>query len=226
LLSSGYRGCVIFDCFGAGQKVCQGTYNGHSWEDGTVDREEMLAAFTVVQQLSQWLWHLLQALSWPQARSAWTGVRQLCSTVEALRDQSGAQLLRIDLTGLGHDVDAALHTASAVVRAALLNGGYDEFAGLAAVDADADVRGMDLRDRVVPGCDLSGRRLIGVNLRSVDLDRVDVYRTDLREADVRGADFSGALYVAQYQLNSSCGDASTVIPQSLHRPAHWPLTRD
>ena len=58
----GFRGCTVFDCFGAGQQVVQGTYAGSTWRDGA-PAAEMFAVFPVVKHLHELLWYLTDALT-------------------------------------------------------------------------------------------------------------------------------------------------------------------
>jgi hypothetical protein len=42
---SGFAGCLQFECFGAGQRVVQGLFNGRSWQDEPDLLEPMIEAF-------------------------------------------------------------------------------------------------------------------------------------------------------------------------------------
>ena len=53
LLEGGWRGCVVFDCFGAGQQVVQVTYGGRTWRDDPATADEMFAVFEVVRALHE-----------------------------------------------------------------------------------------------------------------------------------------------------------------------------
>jgi hypothetical protein len=48
----GFRGCTVFDCFGAGQAVSQGLFDGVSWRDKPDSRSAMFAAFKIMRQCS------------------------------------------------------------------------------------------------------------------------------------------------------------------------------
>lgn len=62
---------------------------------------------------------------------------------------------------------------------------------------------------------------MAADLGGADLREADLIGADLRDADVRGADLTGALFLTQAQLNAARGDAATVLPAGLSRPAHW-----
>ena len=68
---------------------------------------------------------------------------------------------------------------------------------IAAVRADASLRGADLRGADLIGADLRGADLIGANLRGANLRGADLWDANLRGADLwdanlRGADLWGA----------------------------------
>jgi hypothetical protein len=51
LRERGMPGCTVYECFGAGQHVTQGTYGGRSWREQPEIRSEMFAVFPVVRHL-------------------------------------------------------------------------------------------------------------------------------------------------------------------------------
>jgi uncharacterized protein YjbI with pentapeptide repeats len=92
--------------------------------------------------------------------------------------------------------------------------------------AGPDHSGADLIGRRLRGADLSranlrGAYLIAADLRGATLDRADLIGADLRGADLSGADLGTAIFVTRSQIGAANGDARTVVPPSLERPAHW-----
>ncbi|MCM3922039.1 hypothetical protein ND748_10260 [Frankia sp. AiPs1] len=57
----GFRGCAVFDCFGAGQQVSQVTFAGRDWRTHPGDAPRMFAAFAVLRTLHESLHHLGEA---------------------------------------------------------------------------------------------------------------------------------------------------------------------
>jgi uncharacterized protein YjbI with pentapeptide repeats len=181
LAERGMRGCIAFDCFGAGQKVTQVTFGGRSWRDGGAG--PMFAAFGVMRQLHELLVLLDQALELPEV----VGIRD---DLARLRDEIDAATRRpdvvdVDLGGLRARVGPLLEAASRLARAGL-PGARHRGADL----VGARLRGADLR-----GADLRGALLIGADLRDADLRRADLLGADLRGADLRGTDLAGALFL-------------------------------
>jgi uncharacterized protein YjbI with pentapeptide repeats len=71
------------------------------------------------------------------------------------------------------------------------------------------------------GVTLRGGLLIGADLTGARLTRCDLLGADLRDADLSGADLGEAIYLTPLQVHSANGDATTVLPPGLERPAHW-----
>ena len=91
---------------------------------------------------------------------------------------------------------------------------------------DANLRGVDLQDADLWAADLQRANLRTADLRRADLWGAKLQGADLRDAKLQGADLRGvnlrlAKNLTQRQLNSAVGNASTVIPDDLERPAHW-----
>ncbi len=56
LRKNGFRGCTVYECFGAGQKVSQVIYNGNIWRRNPETAKEMFAVFPIIQQLHEMLY--------------------------------------------------------------------------------------------------------------------------------------------------------------------------
>lgn len=219
LRDRGFKGCTVFDCFGAGQKVSRRTFAGRSWRDDPETRAAMFETFPIVRRLSELLWYLDEAITLvEQTRdaSAWL---EMFERIRELSDQPAEQLLELDVDA---EYDAArnlLVEASEIARS-----GIDH--------AKRPRRGRPLQ----PGSDLMGAGLAGTDLRGVSLRgsiaiaadlsrarfwRCEVLGVDLRDADLAGADLDGAIFLTQMQVNSARGDDRTVLPDGFERPSHW-----
>jgi uncharacterized protein YjbI with pentapeptide repeats len=186
LADRGMRGCIAFDCFGAGQKVTQVTFGGQSWRGGGT--RAMFAAFGVMRQLHELLVLLDQALDLPEAVNVHGDVRRL-------RDEIAEATLRADV--------ANIDTAEVRARVGPLLDAASKLARTgfpAAQHRGADLVGARLRGTDLRGADLRGALLIGADLRDCDLRRADLLGADLRGADLRGADLAGALFLLGPQL--------------------------
>jgi hypothetical protein len=236
LRDRGMAGCTVYDCFGAGQRVTResdGDWRAHPESAG-----RMFARFHTMRDLHELLWYLADALARPAAAPVHDELRAAVADTERLagedpdRDRNDAHRAK---------VRPLLRRASELVRA---DGSDSDGAGRKPRRADlrsrqpqvrnrrganvgrqdlqgADLTGSDLRGADLQGADLRGAYLIGADLAGADLRRADVIGADLRGANLAGADVRTALYLTQFQLNATRGDAATRIPATLDRPPHW-----
>ena len=218
LARRGYRGCVSFDCFGAGQRVSTTMFPATSWRDGDATARTVFSAFEVVMDLHEMLWHLTRVRTRAHDSDLTDEVDLLCAEISAAVDAGATSVLAVDVTFVRGRVRQVLDTVSAEVRAAY-------FADGAATDARlvprADLAGADLRDVWLVGADLRGASLVGADLRRSDFTGCDLLGVDLRGADVRGADLRDALFLTRTQLASASGDRNTRVPVDLEVPPGW-----
>ena len=214
----GFRGCTVFDCFGAGQAVSQGLFDGVSWRDKPDARSVMFAAFRIMRQLHEMLWYLAEAQD--RAFDAETGndVLELRLAIRKVTAGPLPELLALDVGTLHSRVRQVLVEVSEEVRAAYFAAGDQLDQRL---QPGADMAGVDLRPFRLCGADLRGACLIAADLRGTDMMAVDLLGADLRDARLEGADLSGALYLTQSQLNSASGRLGTRLPGGLEVPGHW-----
>ncbi|HEY2279686.1 MAG TPA: pentapeptide repeat-containing protein [Streptosporangiaceae bacterium] len=235
LRPSGFPGCTVFDCFGAGQQVTQVTFAGRDWRSHPDQAPAMFASFAVMRQLHELRWHVDQALTLiedlpevlpedlpegatedlPEDRGRSplrAELTQADRTLRAHADSSPAALATLDVDPLWVDVTALLRRASQLIRGEVPPG--------------RERSGADLMGRHLAGVDLRraslrGAYLIGTNLAGADLRLADLAGADLRGAQLAGADLSSSLFVTQAQLDAARGDARTKLPPARRRPAHW-----
>ncbi|WP_431923872.1 pentapeptide repeat-containing protein [Amycolatopsis tucumanensis] len=215
LRDEGFTGCTVFDCFGAGQRISQETFGGRDWRQAPETREAMFAAFPVMRQLHELLYHLTQALALPAARPVHDDLRAALAETERMAGSNAADLVRLDVAGHREQVSALLLRASELARGK--RGKNRRGADL----IGAKLRGADLRAANLRGAYLIGADLRRADLRQADLRQADLIGADFRGANLAGADLTGSLFLTQAQVNAAQGDGATRLPEGLDRPAHW-----
>jgi uncharacterized protein YjbI with pentapeptide repeats len=216
LRGRGFRGCAVYDCFGAGQQVSQVTFGGRDWRQDPSAATQMYAVFPVMRQLHELLWYLAAALALPPARAVHGELRHALAATQALTNRPAGVLLALDTGRHRAQVSALLLRASELVRAQVPGPKLDH--------QGADLIGARLARADLRGASLRGARLIGADLRHADLGLADLTGADLRGADLRGADLTTSLFLTQAQLDAAEGDSGTGVPPPLTRPAHWPVS--
>ena len=193
LEDKGFRGCVVFDCFGAGQRISQETFgSGQDWKSAP----EMLGLLPVVRQLHELMWLLSEALKLDAAERVHPKLREELARIDHLAGGTPAQLKGLDVGGERQQVNPLLQQASHLARAGTPRKDY----------RGADLIGRKMRGADLRGASLRGALLIGADLRGADLRRADLTGADLRGADLRGADLTGVLFLSTSQLRAAVTD--------------------
>jgi uncharacterized protein YjbI with pentapeptide repeats len=213
LRGQGFRGCAVYDCFGAGQQVSQVTFGGRDWRRDPRAAAQMYEVFPVMRQLHELLWYLAAALALRPARAVHGQLRLAFTATQAMTNRPADVLLRMDAGRHRAQVNALLLRASELARAQAPGPKLDRHG--------ADLIGARLAGADLRGANLRGGRLVGADLSRADLTLADITGADLRGANLRGADLAQALFVTQAQLDAADGDARTRLPPPLTRPAHW-----
>ncbi|MET8339911.1 pentapeptide repeat-containing protein [Streptosporangium canum] len=213
LRQQGFRGCTVYDCFGAGQKVSQVTFGGQDWRRSPQTAEQMFEVFPIMRDLHELLWYLTEALTLRPARPLHGELGLALEQTERLTHDSPGALVELDVAAHRRDVNALLLRASELVRAEVRHKKKDR--------RGADLIGAKLKGADLRGANLRGAYLIGADLRGADLRMADLIGADFRGADLRGADLTESIFLIQSQLDAAKGDSTTRLPSALTRPAHW-----
>lgn len=218
LRGRGFRGCSVYECFGAGQKVSKILYQGKDWRAHSDIGKEMFDVFPVVQQLHEMLCYLHEALNLKETKPIYDELQAAIEETEQLTTLSPKSILELDIPAHRHTVNALLLRTSELVRAKVqtsknrhylkIGRGRDFFG--------ANLRGADLR-----GTNLRGALLIAADLRDADMRVTDLIGADLRDANLAGANLVGSIFLTQAQINAAKGNRKTKLPDSLRIPEHW-----
>ncbi|MFG2551064.1 pentapeptide repeat-containing protein [Streptomyces sp. NPDC048581] len=214
LRQSGFTGCTVYDCFGAGQKVSQVTFAGKDWRTGSREHaRRMFDVFPAVRQLHELLWYLTEALTLPAARPVHAELRELLETTEAITRGTPEELSALDVAAHRQKANVLLLKTSELARAGVRGRKKDR--------RGADLIGARLKGADLRGANLRGAYLIAADLTGADLRGADLIGADLRDTDLTDADLTDAFFLTQPQLNAARGSAGTRLPGSVSRPVHW-----
>jgi uncharacterized protein YjbI with pentapeptide repeats len=217
----GYKGCTVFDCFGAGQQVSKVTFGGKDWRKHPELASAMFDALPLMRQLHELLWYLEEALSLQETQSIHAQLRAALEETEKLTQLDADSLLKLDIVMHRAAVNEFLLQTSELVREEALRQLKGKPGRRKSYERGANLMGAKLKGADLRGANLRGAYLIAANLSGADLRSADLIGADFRDADVSGADLSTSLFLTQFQLNAAKGDASTKIPKRLERPSHW-----
>ncbi|MCZ8514023.1 pentapeptide repeat-containing protein [Paenibacillus filicis] len=217
----GFRGCTVYDCFGAGQKVSRVTFGGRDWRQAPGSAKLMFEVFPIMRQLHELLWYLTEALTFQPANTIHNELSSALDETERLTCLDPDSILKLDVAAHRANVNALLLRASELVRAEALRSQKGPSGRRKTYGRGADLIGAKLRGADLRGANLRGAYLIAADLRGADLRGADLIGADFRDADIRGADLTDSIFLTQAQINSAKGDAATKLPSALTRPTHW-----
>ena len=212
----------MYECFGAGQKISQVSFGGRSWRQAPETRDLMFTILPIMRQLHELLWYLNEAMEMPEARPIRDQLVRAFEQTEQITQQSPEEVGSVDIAFHRERVNAMLSRASELVRTSSLPEAQ-VLKRSRKIRPGADLIGAQLSGQDLRGSNLRGACLIAADLSGADLRAVDLIGAGLRDSNLSGADLSTSFFLTQSQLNSAKGDASTKLPASRTRPAHWTL---
>lgn len=221
LMKKGLKGCIAYDCLGAGQKIAQVTYNGQDWRTNKETAKEMFEVFVIMRQLHEMLWYLTEAHAIHPEQNIKAKINSKIEEIEELTQLNAPSLIKLDLVVIRGGVNALLLQTSELVRKKVSNNRTVSLKFKKIFGGGYDLIGKDLRKQNFRGANLSGSFIIAANLNGVDLSFTDLLGTDLRDANLSGADLSRCIYLTQAQVNAAKGDINTKLPKTIVRPNHW-----
>ena len=202
------KGCLAYDCFGAGQKVTQSCYDNEDWKTNPDKADEIFRVFMKVFQLHQIAWYLLEALSLVSDDRTKDEIDALLA--ENIQMTATTEILVIDIASYKMRADQALKKVSDQVAADSSDGtnGKDYF-------------GKNFKGANLDGRDFSMALMIAANLKGCSLKKTNFLGADMRDANIKDTDLSGCVFLTQMQINAAQGNAKTKLPANLSRPFSW-----
>lgn len=224
LRECGFRGCTVYDCFGAGQMVSHVTYGGIDWRQNPDSAKQMFEVFSVMRQLHELLWYLKEAMTMQATSSLYGELDRILGETEQLTHLGPEALLELDVEAHWAEVNELLLQTSELVHETARRQHRGSLKTPRKVGRGADLIGANLRGADLRFVNMRGAYLIAADLRGADLSGADLIGADFRDADIRGANLAGSLFLTQSQLQAAKGNARTKLPPFLVRPDHWPVS--
>lgn len=213
LARRGLKGCLAYDCFGAGQRVYQDVYQSVNWMTDHEISDEMFSVFLTVRQLHQILWYLVEVSSIVYAKSIIVDVRDLILQNLEMTKLSSNEILGLDIQPYRLKANDILRTTGELV----LRAEGENFEN----NKKTDYIGENMKGRNLHGRDFSMSLMIAADLEGCDLQGANFLGTDLRDANLRKADLRESIFLTQMQVNSAKGDRDTLLPYFIKRPESW-----
>ncbi len=221
LVARGYKGCIGFDCLGAGQRLTGVTFPSQSWRAAPKLSRPMFEAFVVMRHLYELLWYLSEALERCEGKRLRRALQEALIETDSLTFLDPEALVKIDVNALRAGANEFLIEVGEQVRGIYGNGKAAPQSVRQRLGRYADLAGVKLGAMNLKGANLRGAILIASDLSHSDLSGAELIGADLRDANLCGANLANALYLTQAQVNSAKGDRETQLPEILDRPVHW-----
>ncbi|NRD79510.1 pentapeptide repeat-containing protein [Bacillus sp. BRMEA1] len=218
LRHKGFKGCTVFECFGAGQKVSQSTFNRVDWRQNPETAKKMFAVFPIMQELHEMLLYVTEALAIKAGASLTKELEVILEETKRLTQLDADRLLELDIPNIRANVNTLLLQISDLVRSRFNMTSKNQ---KKVNRRGADLIGANLKGADLCGVNFRGAYLIAANLRNSDLSGADLIGADLRDADLSGANLGESIFLTQMQINSAKGDSQTKLPSHIARPSHW-----
>lgn len=213
LMQYNLKGCMAFDCLGAGQKVTSDIYGGVSWKDRPEAASEIFKVFLAVWQLHQMVWYLAEASAVIPAEKLADDIDALICEYRQITTLAPAQLLQIDIEEYRTRVNRILKKAGELTAKSIVPGKN--------ADKRSDYMGRNFKKANLNGRDFSMSLMIAANLEGCSLYGTNFLGADMRDTNIKNADLSESLFLTQAQVNAAQGNENTKLPRTLCRPSSW-----
>lgn len=206
------KGCIGYDCFGAGQHVTQCIYKGETWQTSQEQSQEIFDVFVIVFQLYQIRYFLEESILVIPAKELWSDIKNLINENEALCHSTPKSILDIDIESYRNKVNIILKQVCTSIIKCFKNSDNKRL---------TDFLGRSFKKRDMSGLDLSMKLLIATNFDSCTFDGTVFLGADTRDTDFSNSDLRESVFLSQGQINSAKGNTNTKLPKHLDYPVTW-----
>lgn len=221
LLKKGLKGCISYECFGAGQKIAQKTFNKISWRKDPQSASKMFDTFLIIRQIHEMLWYLVQSYTLEKNNKISSQIESLIDDTIKVSLWDVDKLLNLDLESYRDKVNIYLKATSETIRKKFKISSSKSLSTSKKQIQGKNFLGKDLTKYNPCGADFRGALLIASNLSYSDLSGADFIGADLRDTDLSSSDLSRSIFLTQAQINSAKGNLKTKLPPMIVRPSYW-----
>lgn len=208
------KGCIGYDCFGAGQYVTQHIYSGETWQNSSKKSNEIFEVFTAVFQLYQIRYFLEYATIIISDKVLIKNLESLINENENICRLDPKAILDFDINEYRNRANVYLKSISSSIVDSFGNNKNNKI---------MDFIGKDFKKKNMSGYDLSMKLLIAANFDSCIFEKTIFLGSDTRDTDFNNADLSEAIFLTQGQVNLAKGNLKTKLPMHLDYPTTWKI---
>jgi len=204
------KGCIGYDCFGAGQHVTQSVYQGKTWNDLFEQSAEIFDVFTVVFQLHQIRYFLIESMLFSIVKPLEKEIHTLYVENIKICHSSIKEILSFDLEKYKTTVNLVLKQLCNLL---LRNTNNKE--------SSIEFFGKSFKGKNMSGINLSSKLLIAANFEDCLFNGTIFLGADTRDTNFSNANLSESIFLTQGQINSAKGNRNTKLPKHLDYPITW-----
>lgn len=214
LSANSLKGCISYDCFGAGQQVTSLMPKRPIWNAISPKEKDMIfSAFLTVMQLHHSLWYLAEATTLCLPKTEKEQLELLLIEGKKLAEQPIEVLQNRNIKPFQNKTNHLLKIISQEIRMKFCSDNKTVYS--------QNYMGKSLKRRNFTGQDFSMSLLIAASLEQSNLYGVNFLGADMRDTDIKNTDLSHSLFLSQMQINSARGNKMTVLPPYLSKPSIW-----
>lgn len=206
------KGCIGYDCFGAGQHVTQAIYQGKAWNELPNQATEIFDVFIMVFQLYQIRYYLIEAMTLIPAQPLKESIQCLIDENIKMCHYRPDSILSLDLEQYRHKSNNILKQVCRLLQQSIHSENKK---------VPANLLGGNFKGRDMSGADLSTKLLIAANFEKSLFHGTIFLGADTRDTNFNNADLSEAVFLTQGQVNSAKGNRNTKLPYHLDYPPTW-----
>lgn len=211
LSEKNYKGCIAYDCFGAGQRTTELCLSKGSWKTNPSHADITFQTFMIVFQLHQMLWYLIEASTLSKEILLKSAIDELIHENEEIAENLPDCASGMDLSDYRLRVNTVLKQISNTVSLSTSPNKNSNMMFL----------GKNFKKANLDGKDFSTSLMIAANFTGCSLKKTNFLGADIRDANFEDTDLSESIFLTQMQINAAKGNKNTKLPDNLSRPASW-----
>lgn len=213
LFAQGLKGCMKYDCFGAGQYVTHNFNLLPNWNTISSEKANIIFnSFLAALRVHQTLWYLSQCLILRLPPSEKEHADLLINEGTKLIEKPLEILANLDTQPFCEKSNKYLKHICELCESPFSNTNKTQ---------STNYMGKNMKQKNLEGKDFSMSLLIAANLEQASLCGANFLGADMRDTNICRTDLSQCLFLTQIQINSAKGNSLTVLPPYLYRPKIW-----
>lgn len=207
----GMRGCIGYDCFGAGQYLTEEVYCGVTWKTQPERVKEICDLYMLMYRMFQLRFFLYESRKMASSETLLPEIDQLLQENEAMCKLPIKEMFQYPIDDYQDKVNHVLKKSCVELN---------KFLGTQN-STETNFLNRNFKGKNLSGVDFNMKPLIASNFQNCKFKGATFIGTDTRDANFDGADLREAVFLSQGQINAAKGSRRTKLPKHLKYPVTW-----